>query len=218
MMKPKINREGEEGKSNVYDRCQTPSYALPPLLKYAPNGIGIWEPACGEGNIARTLEHYGFQVSATDLLTGTDFYKSHVHSDCLITNPPYSIKYSWIERCYELGDPFALLIPAETIGAARAQRCFEKHGVEIIYLDKRINFKMPSHRTWEETLKPTPVRDDNGEVVYVSKNGKQTPKMTSGAQFPVAWFTHGLNIGKEITFEKIDRCLQSWEKLVEQTV
>lgn len=213
-MKPKENKKGEEGKSQTYDRCQTPGYALPPLLRHIPAGLHIWEPAAGEGNLVRALEYYGMRVSASDLLTGTNFF------DCppppgaegTIENPPYSIKYKWLERCYLLGLPFALLIPVETIGAAFAQRLFDKYGVEIILLDQRINFKMPSHKTWEETLKPTPMFNEDGSPVMVLRNGEWKQKYTSGAQFPVAWFTHGYNIGRENTFEHVERFLLPWEK------
>lgn len=72
---------------------------------------------------------------------------------------------------YQLGKPFALLMPVEVLGAKSAQRNFKAHGIEVILLDKRVNFKMPE-KGW----------------------------LGSGAQFPTAWFTWGLNIGKQITF------------------
>ena len=58
--------------------------------------------------------------------------------------------------------------------AAKAQHLFEKYGIEIILLSKRIDFKMP-FKKW---------------------TGK-------GAQFPVAWYTWGLNIGNQLNFGKI---------------
>lgn len=210
-MKPKENKRGDSGSSQTYDRCQTPGYALPPLLRHIPTGLHIWEPSAGEGNLARALEHYGNRVTASDLLTGFNFFESEPPpgAEGSIQNPPYSIKYKWVMRCYELGIPFALLIPVETIGAATAQKLFDKYGIEIIFLDQRINFKMPSHKTWEETLKPTLMYNEDGSPVL---NSKGEHKKTSGAQFPVAWFTHGFNIGSPMIFEHVERFLLPWEK------
>jgi hypothetical protein len=210
-MKRKANLAGDPEKSHKYDQCQTPGYALPPLLAHLPPGLRIWDPSTGEGNLARTLEYLGYKVSASDLLTGTNFFEADppAGSDGRIENPPFSIKYKWLERSYLLGDPFALLLPVETIGAASAQRLFARYGVEIILLDQRINFKMPSHKSWSELIKPTPRYNEDGSPML---NAKGEHKKTTGAQFPTAWFTHGFNIGRELTFEHVSRFLFPWEE------
>lgn len=87
----------------------------------------------------------------------------------IITNPPYTIKNQFLERCYLLGLPFALLMPLASLETTKRQKLFRKFGVEVILLPKRVDFETPS---------------GNG----------------SGAWFAVAWFTCGLNIGKELTF------------------
>jgi hypothetical protein len=79
-----------------------------------------------------------------------------------VTNPPYGIKFAWIERCYELGKPFALLLPVETIGSQRCQKAMQRYGCEILLLNRRVNFYMPN-------------KGFDGQ-----------------AQFPVLWFTHGI--------------------------
>lgn len=147
-----------------------------------PDGAGthiprIWESACGEGYLVRALQREGFSVVATDLhhenpgkrldfLNGTMSFPY----DIQVTNPPFSLKYKWLARSYELGMPFALLMPVETMAAKAAQSLFDKHGVEILMLERRINFKMPN-KGWDGT-----------------------------ANFPVAWFTWKLNIGRQITW------------------
>jgi hypothetical protein len=175
-MKPKTNQKGNVNKSHGYDQCQTPFYALDPLIPYLPQGL-IWESASGEGNIVSKLKSEGFPVIASDILSGKNFFK-YTPDDwiCQVTNPPYSIKYEWLAHSYQLEKPFALLLPLETLGAKSGQKLFEHYGIEIILLNKRINFKMPN----------------------AGYSGK-------GAQFPVAWFTFGLNIGKQIIFGNIRR-------------
>lgn len=156
--KPKVNRTGDAQESLPFDRCQTPAYALDPVLPFIPRDWVIWEPAAGEGNIVKALKAVGYSVVASDLLMegigedvqgGRNFFDwQPPQFDCIITNPPYSVKFPWYERCYELGKPFALLLPVETLGVGAAQRLYKRYGHEQLLLDKRINFKMP-HKGWE---------------------------------------------------------------------
>jgi len=177
MRKSKTNRKGDPGKSHKYDQCQTPFYALDPLLPYLPEKATVWEPASGEGNITRKLQLHNYNVIATDLLAGQNFFDYEPENySIVITNPPFSVKYKWIERCYELGKPFALLMQVDVLGAATAQRLFEKYGIEVILLNKRVDFKMPN-KGW---------------------SGK-------GSHFPTAWFTWQLSIGQQLTFGKVTK-------------
>lgn len=158
------------------DACQTPAYALDPLLPYLPEGWTIWEPACGEGLLEDALLDSYLEVVSGDLQAGQDFFEYEPeYWDCQVTNPPFSRKFPWLKRSYELGKPFALLLPVETLGAEKAAVLFEEFGVEIIFMRPRINFKMPN-KGWEG----------------------------AGSQFPVAWFTWGLGIGRQMTFAKIN--------------
>lgn len=179
MPKPKTNRKGNAAVSLPMDRCQTPLYALDPLLPYIDPDWVIWEPAEGEGQLYRGLYRAGVHnIIGSDVIDGFNFfeYEPLVNWDCIITNPPYSIKYPWIARCYQLGKPFALLLPVDTLGAAKAQRWFRDVGVEVILTDKRTNFNMPN------------------------------TGYGGSAQFATAWFTWGLNIGSQLTFATINRC------------
>lgn len=146
-MKPKANRT-----EPALDRCQTPGYGVAPLLPYLRRDWVVWEPAAGEGMIVDTLNAHGNEVIRSDVLDGQDFYQWRPAQpwDVLITNPPYSHKFSWLERCYDLGKPFALLVPVEMIGAQKAQRLMARHGCELLLLDKRVNFKMPS-KGWDSS-------------------------------------------------------------------
>lgn len=180
-MKPKSNRKGDGTKQSNLNTCQTPDYALDPLLPYITHLKTIWEPAAGQGYLSAALEKAGHVVVRSELLAGQDFfvYRPDEAVDGLVTNPPYNptaMKPKWIDRCYALGLPWANLMPVETLGSGEAQRLFDRYGMELILLDKRVNFKMP----------------------YKGWGGK-------GAQFPVAWFTSGLNIGRPITYAHIYR-------------
>lgn len=162
-MKPKVNRKGVTSKPSNYDSCQTPGWAVEPLFTYL-DGKFIWEPACGRGNLVAAMRPFAYGITATDILNGEhqDFFTIDsrlFYWEVLVTNPPYSIKYDWLEHCYELGKPFALLMPVEMLGAQKAQKMFVKHGIELLFLPRRVNFDMP-------------------EKGYSG----------GGAQFPVAWY------------------------------
>jgi hypothetical protein len=144
-VKPKANRKTDAHESQPMDCLYTPAYAVDPLLPYLRKEWTIWEPAAGEGHLTRALEAAGHRVIATEIRQGQNFFTyTPDHFDCIVTNPPYSIKADWLERCYQLGKPFALLIPVETVGARGAQKWMERYGAEFNWLDKRVNFITPN--------------------------------------------------------------------------
>jgi hypothetical protein len=155
------------------DDFQTPSSALAPLLPYLQKVWKVWEPAMGEGRLVAGLREQGYQVEGSDIKTGDDFLLSERDCGVIVTNPPYSRKQEFLERCYALGKPFALLLPLTALETEERQQLFRKHGIEIILLSKRITFETPHKR-------------------------KSSP------WFATAWFTHGLNIGQQLTFSRSD--------------
>lgn len=169
MTKPKQQRAYDPNRVSQIDRCQTPPYALDPLLPYLRGKGAIWEPCAGEGRLVDTLRAQDFKVVASDILTGQNFFTYRPEQfDIIVTNPPYGSKYFFIERCYELQVPFALLVPVETIGAGRAQKVMSKFGAELLLLNRRVNFSMPI------------------------KGEQQEGGWKSSAQFPTFWLCHGL--------------------------
>ena len=159
--------------ANKANDFQTPPIALNPLLPYLKKDWFIWECASGHGNLTKCLLEKGHHVLATDVTEGQDFltWQPDQQYDCIVTNPPYSLKDQFLKRCYLLGKPFALLMPLTTLEGKR-QHWLEEYGIEIILLDKRLNFETPS--------------------------GEGT-----GSWFATAWFTNWLNIGKQLTFGKL---------------
>jgi len=75
----------------------TPPEATRALLAAEPFNGSIWEPACGQGHIAKVLLEFGHDVVATDLApcwgygeTGRDFLaETEPRAIHIITNPPY---------------------------------------------------------------------------------------------------------------------------------
>lgn len=160
--------------SKAADLCQTPTYALEPLLPYLPVKSVIWESARGSGTLAIALKELGYIVVATDIVSGQDFFKFCPDFDIQLTNPPFSLKIPWLERSYHLGKPFALLLPVEILGVGAAQRLFKRYGIEILLLNRRVDFATIN-----------------------------TPFAKSSSWFPTAWFTWRLGVGQQITYANI---------------
>lgn len=156
-------RENYESGS-IKDICQTPGYALEPLLPYLRSFRAIWEPACGEGILAEVLRERLLRVEATDISIGEGFnffeYEC-TYYQAIVTNPPFADRISFMKRCVELGKPWALLMPTETVSLKSFIEIVMPLDPQlgIIWFSPRVNFKMP-YKKWE-----------------------------GSSYFPVAWFT-----------------------------
>ena len=83
-------------------------------------------------------------MKGSDILTGVDFLTSKMEPfDCIVTNPPFSLKDRFLERCYDLGKPFALLLPLTALEGKDRQSLYKKYGIQLIIPDSRINFYTP---------------------------------------------------------------------------
>ena len=157
---------------------QTPPGALEPLYRFLKPGSTIWECASGKGNLSRALKRKGYQVISTDILNGRDFLEYEPKQyDCIITNPPFSIKQEFLQRAYCLDKPFAFLLPLTALESAKRQFLFRCGGLELILFDKRINFETPSGNgsgSWFATAWFTSGLKIGKQLTFVSKeSGKK---------------------------------------------
>lgn len=173
-------RTANEHVAQPFDLCQTPAYALDPMLPFLGWSMPstVWEPAAGEGQLVEALYDGGWKeahVIQSDIQTGQNFFDYEPKNwDIIVTNPPFSLKLQWLERCYALGKPFALLVPVDVIGTKTAQALMQAHGFELMLLSDRVDFKMPN-KGW---------------------NG-------AGAQFSVLWLCHNL-LPEKVMFGDIE--------------
>ena len=134
--KPKLMMNGHT------DEIYTPEYALNPLLPFIAKFNVVWECAWGEGALATHLQKKGFDVLNEDV----DFFDFDLTNECdiLITNPPYSKKDEFLKRAYELGKPFAFIMPLTTLEGIKRGALFKKYGLQLIIPNRRINFITPN--------------------------------------------------------------------------
>jgi hypothetical protein len=128
------------------DEYATPPEAVLPLIKYLPqkNNI-IWECTDTTGNISGVLKDHGYNV----ISTSNDFFSYEKPlGDVIVTNPPYSLKTQFLEKCYEFGIPFALLLPITALEGVKRQKLFRENYISLILFDRRIEFSNKKNGAW----------------------------------------------------------------------
>lgn len=130
---------------NKGDELFTPKNAIKPLIKYLPENAVVWE--CAEkandnGNITIELKNNGIEVISTSIHNGVDFLDCEIPDNIthIITNPPFSLKNEFLKRCYEIGKPFALLLPVQALDTKKRFELYKKYGLELLVFDKRISY------------------------------------------------------------------------------
>lgn len=132
----------KSGRTHESDEVYTPPEAVMPILRHMPSYIRtIWCPFDEEDSAyVEIFREAGFNVIATHINNGKNFfdYEPEEQYDCIISNPPFSIKDSILKRLYELKKPYAILMPLPTL---QGQKRFEYiKDCQALILDKRINF------------------------------------------------------------------------------
>jgi len=109
----------------------------------------IWEPACGDGAIAKVLEARGHTVTSSDLndqgygFTGIDFLGEDSMAASLpkvrllplhiITNPPFNLAAEFIDHACSLEmDGVAMLLKSQFWHARKRTALFHKHRPAMI--------------------------------------------------------------------------------------
>ena len=130
-------------QSIKHDHYLTPPCALEPLLHHLSNRWKIWEPTdtYGDSPITKVFKGSGYDVIST-AKSGLDFLLDtpNFYFDCIITNPPYSLKDQFIERCIKLGKPWALLMPITALEGVYRGALFSKIELQLCIFDRRLQF------------------------------------------------------------------------------
>ncbi len=110
-----VGGHGKRRKDDFYPTPPEATRALLPLIAHWPKHV--WEPACGDGAIARELECAGYVVEATDLVYrgfgrgDVDFLKEQrAIRRTVITNPPFKLAGEFIHHAYDLDVRYMALL------------------------------------------------------------------------------------------------------------
>lgn len=139
-------RKGEYARapSDFYPTGEPLSEALPALEHL---GHRVWEPACGNGRLARVLVAAGHQVVATDKMAwgygraGVDFLTMRRRlAPVIVTNPPFSLWQEFAEHALELGAVKVVLLGRLLLQeGAGIGRVFDRHLVRVWVARRRVN-------------------------------------------------------------------------------
>ena len=89
------------------------------------------------------LNERGYNVVRSSLQEGQDFFEYEPEEyDIIISNPPFTLKDEVLKRLYELGKPFAILLPLNSLQGVSRYKYF-KQGIQLLTFDKRIGFHNP---------------------------------------------------------------------------
>ena len=189
------------------DMFSTPRYATELLIPFLNSPNRVWECAAGDGNIARPLMDAGIDVFQTDIRESPDVQKADFlyggsiatgGLDCIVTNPPFSLKKKFVERCFSYDIPWALLIPADLCGWVIYAM---KRGCERIVPEKRIDYLTPNmlHNINEKgSIQYQRLQDVPVEIMR---------KYTSN--FHSIWLTWGLNLGAQEIYCELSNSMKN---------
>jgi hypothetical protein len=137
---PILDMLKQVGRNAESDECYTPVSQVAPLLQYLDKDKTYYEATSGiSSNILEGFTTVGYSMVGSNdrdffTCTSDDVY------DGIITNPPYSKKDKFIEHCYALGKPFALLLPVASFQGGKRGRMFMEHGMSALVYNNRIDF------------------------------------------------------------------------------
>lgn len=101
------------------DWYATPDWVTQTLLPHIPDDVTqVWEPATGDGAMARALADGGFSVLPTDIDVSRCFFAAEMDFlkaercdvDAIITNPPYTLATEFIEQALRLSESNAGMV------------------------------------------------------------------------------------------------------------
>lgn len=130
------------------DFYATPPEATRALLaverKWLPGGT-IWEPACGDGAIARVLLEAGYNVYVTDLVDrgfsegNINFLTTNIdpRAAAIITNPPFKLAREFVEASLQRAPYVAMLLRLAFLEGAARKPWFEAAPLARVHVASR---------------------------------------------------------------------------------
>jgi hypothetical protein len=131
------------------DFLSTPHWVTGILLNHIEFIGPIWEPACGDGKMAKDLKKYGYTILSSDLCkrgfgkTGVDFLNEKLTwAPNIVTNPPYVIANKFVNHALELYPSGKVAVLMRTLfleGKYRHEMYKRFRPSEIIVISDRVD-------------------------------------------------------------------------------
>ena len=195
------NASGKRKKSDFYETPYTLTRKFLDVEYFNKNST-ICEPACGGGAITRVLKEYWEDDKITAYDKETNFLWEMGEYDYVLTNPPFSIAFEFIQRAKLVAkSKFALLLPLSYLhGKKRYDEIYsdKTYGLKKVYVftrypmlgenlreDGKYNTGMMVYAwfVWENGYSGQPMVDwiDNNEDVLSKKDIEKPEGLTSNS-------------------------------------
>lgn len=128
---------------NEQDEYYTPPILVRPILKYIPAGAVVWCPFDTEDSeFVQLIRKNGNAVIASHIWNGQDFFKwkPSEHYDCIVSNPPFSRKKEVLQKLYDLGKPFAMVLGLPILNYQEIGEFFLDKELQLLIVDKKVSF------------------------------------------------------------------------------
>ena len=134
------NATGKRKKSDFYETPYTLTRKFLDVEYFNKNST-VCEPACGGGAISKVLNEYWEDDKITAYDKETNFLWDYNDYDYIITNPPFSLAFEFIQKAKQLAkSKFALLLPLSYLhGKKRFDEIYSDrdYGLEKVYVFTR---------------------------------------------------------------------------------
>lgn len=125
------------------DELYTPKILVEPIIKYLKPKSTIWCPFDTEtSEFVITLKEKGFNVIYSHIILNQDFfeYEPKQEYDYIISNPPFTKKLKVLERLYQIGKPFAMILPLTMLNYQEVGNFFLDKELQLLIVDKKVSF------------------------------------------------------------------------------
>ena len=120
-------------KRRELDYYPTPPDVTHALMRFLSlNRCRVWEPACGDGAMAKVLAEYGHDVFSSDIRQtgygkgGVDFLAEAKECEAIITNPPFALSEAFIRHSLPQAEVVAMVLKSQYWHAAKRKALFEE--------------------------------------------------------------------------------------------
>lgn len=155
---------------NPDERPTNDFYPTPPpmteaLLRVEKFSGGIWEPACGDGAMARVFEAHGCEVTGTDIEprgygAWLDFFMcADLLAPNIVTNPPYRLLNDFIERAAMFQpEKIAILAKLNSLETIERSRILERTKLTRVWVFRA------RHSIYRDGI--IPEKDNGGMIAF----------------------------------------------------
>lgn len=181
------------------DEVLTPRYAVKAIIPYLTKFNTILCPFDKDDSmyvreLSKTHQVFNSHIETENFF---DLIPSPI-VDCIVSNPPFSIKDKVLERLFEIGKPFAILLPLEALGGKRRQEMFKKHGIQVIFLGGRIGFYTPTKYIIGKD-------DKNNDIIEYRWDKEAYLSWKGGAGFECCYICYKLGLDNDLTYATMNQ-------------